>query len=51
MNSGRSLALMSAGKITADSIITHHFALDQIHEAFHTYVERIGNALKVIIRV
>src|SRR5437773_8138223 len=51
MNSGRSLALMSAGKITADSIITHHFALDQIHEAFQTYVERIGNALKVIIRV
>jgi L-iditol 2-dehydrogenase len=51
MNSGRSLALMSAGKITADPIITHHFTLDQIHEAFRTYVERIDNALKVVIHI
>jgi threonine dehydrogenase-like Zn-dependent dehydrogenase len=51
MNCGRSLALMSAGKIAADPIITHHFTLDQIHEAFRTYVERIGNALKVIIHI
>jgi 2-desacetyl-2-hydroxyethyl bacteriochlorophyllide A dehydrogenase len=51
MNCGRSLALMSAGKIVADPIITHHFTLDQIHEAFRTYVERIGNALKVVIHV
>ena len=51
MNSGRSLALMSAGKILADPIITHHFRLDQIHEAFHTYTERIDNALKVVIHV
>jgi len=42
---------MSAGKILADPIITHHFKLDQIHEAFHTYTERIDNALKVVIRV
>jgi L-iditol 2-dehydrogenase len=51
MNSGRSLALMSAGKILADPIITHHFRLDQIHEAFHTYVERIDNALKVAVHI
>jgi L-iditol 2-dehydrogenase len=51
MNCGRSLALMSGGKIAADPIITHHFTLDQIHEAFRTYVERIGNALKVIIHI
>jgi 2-desacetyl-2-hydroxyethyl bacteriochlorophyllide A dehydrogenase len=51
MNCGRSLALMSAGKIAADPIITHHFPLDQIHEAFRTYVERIDNALKVIIHI
>ena len=42
---------MSAGKIEADPIITHHFTLDQIHEAFRTYVERIDNALKVVIHV
>ena len=51
MNCGRSLALMSAGKITADAIITHHFELDQIHEAFQTYVNRIDSALKVAIHV
>ena len=51
MNSGRSLALMSAGKLDADAIITHRFALDAVHEAFHTYVDRIGNALKVVMRV
>jgi threonine dehydrogenase-like Zn-dependent dehydrogenase len=51
MNCGRSLELMSHGKILADPIITHHFRLDQIHDAFHTYTERIGNALKVVIRV
>ena len=51
MNSGRSLALMSAGKILADPIIAHHFALDQIREAFRTYVERIDNALKVVIHI
>ena len=51
MNSGRSLALMSAGKILADPIITHHFQLEQIHEAFQTYVERIDNALKVAIHI
>jgi L-iditol 2-dehydrogenase len=51
MNCGRSLALMSAGKIAANPIITHHFTLDQIHEAFRTYVERIDNALKVVIHI
>src|SRR5881296_3219022 len=51
MNSGRSLALMSAGKLDADAIITHHFALDQVHDAFRTYVDRVGNALKVVMHV
>lgn len=51
MNSGRSLALMSAGKIVADPIITHHFPLEKIHDAFDTYMNRVGNALKVVIHV
>jgi L-iditol 2-dehydrogenase len=51
MNSGRSLALTSAGKILADPISTHHFELDRIHDAFHTYVERVDNALKVAIHI
>ena len=51
MNCGRSLALMSAGKILADPIITHHFPLAKIHDAFDTYVARAGNALKVVLHV
>ena len=51
MSSGRSLALMSQGKIVADPIITHHFKLDEIHDAFRTYIERTGNALKVVMHV
>jgi len=51
MNSGRSLALMSEGKLVADPMISHHFKLDQIHDAFDTYVNRVGNALKVAIQV
>jgi len=51
MNCGRSLALMSAGKLVADPIISHHFALDQINDAFDTYVNRKGNALKVAIHI
>jgi 2-desacetyl-2-hydroxyethyl bacteriochlorophyllide A dehydrogenase len=51
MNSGRSLALMSQGKIIADPIITHHFKLDEVHDAFRTYTERLGNALKVVMHV
>jgi L-iditol 2-dehydrogenase len=51
MNSGRSLALMSQGKIVADPIITHHFKLDDVHDAFRTYMERLGNALKVVMHV
>ena len=51
MSSGRSLALMSQGKIVADPIITHHFELDEVHDAFRTYVERLGNALKVVMHV
>ena len=51
MNCGRSLALMSAGHLVADPIISHHFTLDQISEAFDTYMNRIGNALKVVIHI
>src|SRR5437660_3279240 len=51
MNCGRSLALMTAGKLLADPIITHHFPLAKIHDAFDTYVARAGNALKVVLHV
>lgn len=49
MNCGRSLSLMSEGKIAAAPLITHHFSLGDIHQAIKTFVERIDDAIKVVI--
>jgi L-iditol 2-dehydrogenase len=49
MSVGRSLALMAQGKITGEPLVTHTFPLDQIDEAFKTFVERIGGAMKVVV--
>ncbi len=43
------LSLMNKGSIIADPLITHHYKLDQLNEAFTTFRERKGNAMKVII--
>jgi L-iditol 2-dehydrogenase len=48
---GRALALMSAGRILADPIITHRFTLERIHEAFDTAATRKEEALKVAIHI
>jgi L-iditol 2-dehydrogenase len=45
----RSLALFGAGKIRAKPLITHHFPLEQIGEAFDTFIHRRGGAIKVIV--
>lgn len=47
----RALALMSAGKIRAEPLLTHRFALDTIHEAFTTVTGRKDEALKVAIHI
>ena len=48
-NCGRVLELMAAGKLQAKPLITHHFPLDEINEAFDTFVQRKGGAIKVIV--
>ena len=45
----RSLELLKLGKIQAKPLITHHYPLSQINEAFDTFIKRKGGALKVII--
>jgi L-iditol 2-dehydrogenase len=45
----RSLALLASGKITAKPLITHHFSLEQVNEAFQTFIQRKDGALKVIV--
>lgn len=47
---GRALSLMAQGKINAKSLITHTFNLEDINEAFHIYINRIGDAIKVVVK-
>ena len=49
MSVGRSLALMAQGKLSGKPLITHTFPLEEINEAFKTFVERIGGAMKVVV--
>ncbi len=42
--------LMGDGRVKARPLITHTFSLDQINEAFQTFINRIGGAIKVVIK-
>jgi L-iditol 2-dehydrogenase len=44
------IELMSQGKLNAKDMITHTFPLEQIHEAMHTFVNRVDGALKVVVK-
>jgi len=41
--------LIAEGKIDVKPLLTHTFKLDQIQEAFETYVDRLDGALKVLL--
>jgi len=43
------IPLMADGRIKTEPLITHKFPLDKINEAFDTFINRKGNAIKVII--
>ena len=43
--------LMGDGRIKARPLITHTFPLDQINEAFQTFIHRRGGAIKVVIKM
>lgn len=49
-NCGRAVSLWELGRIDLKPLITHSFALDRIDEAFKTFVERIGGAIKVAVK-
>ena len=46
----RLVPLMESGQIKTGPLLTHAFSLDDINEGVRTYKERIGNAIKVVIR-
>ena len=46
----RLVPLMESGQIKTRPLLTHEFSLDDINEGVRTYKERIGNAIKVVIK-
>ncbi|WP_158852671.1 zinc-dependent alcohol dehydrogenase [Saccharothrix deserti] len=47
----RAVSLASRGRLATDSLVTHHFPLEEISEAFDTYAERRGGAIKVMLDI
>jgi L-iditol 2-dehydrogenase len=47
----RAVALAGQGRLDTGSMITHHFPLEQVTEAFDTYAERKGDAIKVMLDI
>lgn len=48
-NCARAVSLIATGKVNLKPLITHSFTLDEILEAFQTFVERREGAIKVIV--
>lgn len=49
-NCGRAVSLLVSGKVNLKSLVTHSFSLIDISEAFKTFKERIGGAIKVVVK-
>jgi L-iditol 2-dehydrogenase len=48
-NCARGISLLSQGRISLKPLATHSFPLAQIEEAFRTFTQRIGGAIKVVV--
>lgn len=46
----RIVPLIESGRIKTKPLLTHQFPLEDINEGVRTYKERIGNAIKVVIK-
>ncbi|MEU9449903.1 zinc-binding dehydrogenase [Streptomyces sp. NPDC048277] len=47
----RAVGLAARGRLRTAELVTHHFPLDDVAEAFDTYAERRGNAIKVMLDI
>jgi len=48
-NCARGVSLLSSGRVNLKPLVTHSFPLDNVSEAFKTFQERIGGAIKVVV--
>jgi L-iditol 2-dehydrogenase len=48
-NCGRAVSLLASGKVNLKRLVTHAFVLNDISEAFRTFKERLGGAIKVVV--
>ncbi|XP_064093026.1 sorbitol dehydrogenase-like [Macrobrachium nipponense] len=46
---GTALALVASGQVDLSSLVTHHFSINDVHQAFHTAKD--GKAIKVMIKI
>ena len=49
-NVGRAISMLKTDNISLKPLATHTFPLDHIEEAFKTFTQRIGGAIKVIVK-
>jgi L-iditol 2-dehydrogenase len=49
-NVGRAVSLLASGRVDLKPLVTHSFPLEKIEEGFRTFRERIGGAVKVVVK-
>jgi 2-desacetyl-2-hydroxyethyl bacteriochlorophyllide A dehydrogenase len=49
-NCGRAVSLLASGRVDLKPLVTHSFPLSEIEEGFSTFRDRIGGAVKVVVR-
>lgn len=47
----RAVSLARRGRLETGTLITHHFPLEDVQEAYDTYAERRGDAIKVMLDI
>ena len=48
-NCARAVSMLSKGRISLKPLVTHSFPISRVEEAFKTFTERIGGAVKVVV--
>jgi L-iditol 2-dehydrogenase len=49
-NVGRAVSLLASGRVDLKPLVTHSFPLEKIEQGLKTFRERIGGAVKVVVK-